>query len=98
MNTIVEYLTGMNTMTDQVIAMDFLISAKSGIKMYAVAVTESATPEIKAVMHTHLQEAIATHGVITAYLMQRGLYHPYNIGEQLQVDMTNIRTALNIPT
>ncbi|MED4607435.1 spore coat protein, partial [Paenibacillus validus] len=37
MNTILEHLTGMNTMTDQVIATDFLIAAKNSVITYALA-------------------------------------------------------------
>lgn len=98
MNTILEHLTGMNTMTDQVIATDFLIAAKSGMKMYAVALTESATPEVKAVLHKHLEEAIRTHEQITAYMVQNGFYHPYQINEQIQLDLNNSKIALNIPS
>ena len=34
-------------LTDQVIANDMLIAAKSGVKTYASAVVESATPAVK---------------------------------------------------
>ena len=98
MNTIVEYMTGLNTLTDEVIAMDFLTNAKSGVRNYAMAVTECATPEIKAVLTKQLEEAIDTHEKIATYLMQRGLYHPYNINEQIQLDLQNIQTAMNIPS
>lgn len=97
MNSIIENLTGLNTLTDQLIAMDLLIASKTGIKLYAVAVTESATPEVKAVLQRHLEEAIDTHEKMTAYMMQRGYYHPYHLSEQVQLDRTNAQTALNIP-
>ncbi|PZE21220.1 spore coat protein [Paenibacillus xerothermodurans] len=97
MNTIVEYFTGLNKMTDQVVAMDMLMSAKSGIKMYAIAATESATPEVKQVLRRHLDESIESHERMSAYMISRGLYHPYNMNEQIQLDMQNAQTALNIP-
>jgi similar to spore coat protein len=97
-NTILEHLTGMNTMTDQVIAMDFLISAKTGIKTYAVALTESATPEIKTVLAKQLEEAVLTHETIATYMMQKGYYHPYDPNEQIKLDLTNMQNALNIPS
>lgn len=98
MNTILEYLTGMGTLTDQVIATDLLNSAKAGVKMYAVAATESATPELKATFIKHLNEAIDTHEKVTAYMIERGFYHPYNPAEQLQLDQQTVQTALNIPS
>ncbi|GAA0133998.1 spore coat protein [Paenibacillus sp. YSY-4.3] len=98
MHPIIEYITGMNKLTDEVVAMDLLINAKSGVKNYAMAVTECVTPEIKTVLMKQLEEAIDTHETILTYMMDRGLYHPYNINEQIQLDLRNIQTALNIPT
>jgi similar to spore coat protein len=98
MNTILEHLTGLHTMTDQVIAMDFLITAKSGVRNYAMAVTEAGTPEIKATLTKQLEEAIDMHERISMYMMERGWYHPWNVKEQFQFDLQNIQTALNAPT
>jgi similar to spore coat protein len=98
MNTLLEHLTGMNSMTDQVIAMDFLIAAKSGVRNYAMALTETGTPEVKATLAKQLDEAIDMHERITMYMMEKGLYHPWNVNEQVQLDLNNIQTALNTPT
>lgn len=98
MNTLVKNLTGMGTMTDQVIATDFLIAAKTGIQNYAIALTETASPDIKAVLRRQLDEAISTHEQITNYMMRKGYYRPYHIPEQIELDRKNIQTALNLPT
>jgi len=98
MNPILEYLMGIDKLTDEVIAMDLLINAKSGVRNYAMAVTECVTPEIKTVLMKQLEEAIDTHEMILAYMMERGLYHPYNVNEQIQMDLRNIQTTMNIPT
>ncbi|HYG59789.1 MAG TPA: spore coat protein [Symbiobacteriaceae bacterium] len=98
MNTIIERLMGVDTLTDQVIAMDMLTAAKSGIHMYAMAATEAATPEVRAVFAKHLFEAIDTHEKLTAYMMQRGFYHPYDVQEQVRLDRKTAQTALDIPT
>ncbi|NHN35646.1 spore coat protein [Paenibacillus agricola] len=98
MNTILEHLTGLDSLTDEVIAMDFLINAKSGIRNYAMAVTECATTEIKTILMNHLDEAIATHEKIVSYMMSRDLYKPYHIKEQIQLDLLNIQTAMDIPS
>lgn len=97
MNSIIEYLTGMNKLTDEVIAMDFLNNAKSGVRNYAMAVTECVTPEVKAIMVKQLEQAVDTHEKIVQYLIGRGLYHPHNIQEQINLDLKNIHIALNIP-
>lgn len=96
MNPIFEHMTGLHTLTDEVIAMDLLMNAKSGVRNYAMAVTECATPEIRDILMKQLGEAINSHEKITDYMMQRGLYHPYHIPEQIQLDLKNIQTATNI--
>ncbi len=97
MNTILEHLTGMHTITDQVIAMDFLIAAKSGVRNYAMAATEAGTPEIKAILTKHLDEAIDMHEGIVTYMIGRDWYHPWNVEEQCRFDLQNIQTALDAP-
>ncbi|WML40958.1 spore coat protein [Neobacillus sp. OS1-2] len=96
MNQLLQNLMGMGGMTDQVIATDFLISAKAGVRNYAVAITETATPELKAALRAQLNDAIATHEKITAYMMAKGYYHPHHLGEQLKVDLTVSDTAMNL--
>jgi similar to spore coat protein len=96
MNQLIQNLMGMGGMTDQVIATDFLISAKAGVRNYAVAITETGTPELKAALREQLNTAIATHEKITNYMIARGFYHPHDLSEQLQVDMTITDTALKL--
>lgn len=98
MNPIVEHMTGLNTLTDEVIAMDLLINAKSGVRNYAMAVTECATPEVREILMKQLGEAIDSHQKISDYMVQHGLYHPYHVQEQIQLDLRNIQTAMNIPS
>ncbi|WP_144555906.1 spore coat protein [Bacillus sp. X1(2014)] len=96
MNHLIQNMMGMGGMTDQVIATDFLISAKAGVRNYAVAITETGTPELKAALRAQLNDAIATHEKITNYMIAKGFYHPHNLGEQLHIDLTVSETALNL--
>lgn len=96
MNAIIESLTGMNKMSDQVIATDFLISAKSGVRNYSIALTEITSPEVRAILRKQLNDAIYTHETITNYMMKKGYYHAYDLQEQLRVDMKTTETALNL--
>lgn len=98
MNILLEYFTGMKSLTDQIIAMDLLISAKSGVRNYAMALTEAGTPEIKEMLSRHLEEAIDLHEKISLYVMERGWYHPWNVGEQIRLDLQNIETAMKVPS
>jgi similar to spore coat protein len=96
MNSVIENLTGMDAMSDQVIATDLLISAKTGVIRSAVALTEMATPELKETLRKQLDQTITFHQQVTEYMMSRGLYHPYQMKEQLAVDLQNAQTALNM--
>ncbi|WP_423407799.1 spore coat protein [Heyndrickxia sp. MSNUG] len=98
MNPIIENLTGMNALSDQVVAMDLLIAAKSGVRNYAMAVTESGTPEIKEMLTRHLTEAIDMHEQVSYYMVEKGWYHAWDTNEQINLDLNNIDTALNLPT
>ncbi len=96
MNHLIQNMVGMGGLTDQVIATDFLISAKAGVRNYTVAITEAATPELRSVFREHLRAAIQTHENITNYMVSRGFYHPHNLSEQLTVDFTASDTALQL--
>jgi similar to spore coat protein len=96
LNSIIEKLTGFDKMTDQVIATDFLISSKCGLRSYAVAITETASPELRATLVSQLNDFILTHERITDYMMSRGYYHAYHLQEQYQVDMKVTDTALQL--
>jgi similar to spore coat protein len=98
MNSFIENLTGMNALSDQVVTMDLLIAAKSGVRNYAMAVTEAGTPEIKEILTRHLVEALDMHDQITTYMVEKGWYHAWNTNEQINLDLNNINTALNLPT
>ncbi|MDQ0246294.1 hypothetical protein J2S09_003898 [Bacillus fengqiuensis] len=96
MTNFLQNMAGMGGMTDQVIATDFLISAKSGVINTALAVTEAATPELRATLREQLSSAIDTHEKISNYMIAKGYYHPHHLDEQLQVDIDTTQTALNL--
>jgi similar to spore coat protein len=96
MTNILQNMAGMGGMTEQVIATDFLISAKSGIRNIAFAITEVATPELRAALREQLRAAVETHEGITNYMISKGYYHPSNIGEQVLVDLDTAKTATEL--
>ncbi|MGZ4159846.1 MAG: spore coat protein, partial [Neobacillus sp.] len=54
MNHFLQNFMGMGGITDQIIATDYLVSAKSAVRNYAAAITETATPELKEVLREQL--------------------------------------------
>ncbi|MMZ60172.1 Spore coat protein F precursor [compost metagenome] len=97
MNPIIEYLTGLNTLTDQVIATDLLLSAKNGVRSYSLAITEAVTPEIRETLEQQLEQNIDLYERISSYMIEREWYQPWLLNEQLQMDLNNAETALNLP-
>ncbi|MNO52979.1 Spore coat protein F precursor [compost metagenome] len=97
MNPIIEYLTGLNTLTDQVIATDLLLSAKNGVRSYSLAITEAVTPEILETLEQQLEQNIDLYERISSYMIEREWYQPWLLNEQLQMDLNNAETALNLP-
>jgi similar to spore coat protein len=96
MTNLIQNLAGMSGMTDQVVATDFLISAKSGIRNTAFALTETATPELRATLKEQLRVAVETHEGISNYMVAKGYYHPYDLSEQIQVDIRTANTAIDL--
>jgi len=96
MNNLVKSLMGMGGMTDQVIASDFLISAKAGIRNLAFAITECESPEVRSELKAQLKTAVETHEKITNFMVSRGMYHPNDLSEQLNLDLSITETALNL--
>lgn len=96
MNAIIENLTGMNKLSDQVIATDFLIAAKSAVRNYSIALTETTSQEVRKVLRRQLGDSIATHETIADYMMKKGYYNAYNLQEQYKVDMQTTENALNL--
>ncbi|HZG86551.1 spore coat protein [Paenibacillus sp.] len=96
MNAIMENITGLKSMTDQMIATDFLVASKTGLKTYAVAIGEATHPEVRAILKKQLDEATLTHEAITAYMVKKGYYHPFDPKEQMRVDLQAAEVALKL--
>ncbi|PZE21274.1 spore coat protein [Paenibacillus xerothermodurans] len=96
MNSIVENLTGTKSLTDQVVAYDLLHSTKTGIKGTAIAISESATPEVRQMLLTQFNQSVSLHAQVSEYLISKGWYHPVKVKEQINLDLKNAKTALNL--
>lgn len=96
MNNLMKTIMGMGAMTDKVIATDFLVSTKAAIRNLAFAITETTTPELRAGLRDELRNAVQTHERITNFMIDKGIYHPHSLTEQLQVDLQITETALKL--
>ena len=96
MTNVIQNMAGMAGMTDQVIATDFLLATKQGVKNYAWALAEVASPQVRDTLRRHLDTAISTHEKITNYMMSKGYYHAYDPQEQIRLDMKAADAAINL--
>ncbi|OAA95140.1 spore coat protein [Clostridium coskatii] len=87
---------GMPKIVDSTAALDFLLSAKTGIRNCAIALTETATPEVRTVLHNQLKNAINMHDEISNLMVNKGWFHPCDLDKQFQTDIESSNTAVQI--
>ncbi|MFS0635401.1 spore coat protein [Mesobacillus foraminis] len=87
---------GMPNLADSAFAMDFLLSVKNGIRNYGFAITETANPELRAVLYKQMEAAIDLHGEIAELMIKKGWLNPHDFKEQYQVDLKSAETAVQI--
>ncbi len=85
----------MELLDDLAIATDFLITAKAGVRNLAVAITETATPDVKKILRRELDNAIYLHDKIAQYMIDNEMYHAYDIDEQIKHDLKKADKALD---
>lgn len=87
---------GMPELADSSIALDFLMAAKNGVRNYAIALTEIATPEVRMTVRNQMEEAIQMHEKISNLMISKGWLHPYNLSEQFRLDIKSADTTVQI--
>lgn len=90
---ITENLKRASKQRDELIATDLLITAKSVVRAYAVAVTETASPEVRKVLIKQLNQAIEDHAEIADYMIKNDMYMAYDIEKQLKHDKEKVEKA-----
>lgn len=79
---------------DGFFAGDLLAFAKSSVRNYAVAITETATPMLREVLRKQLNGAVKVHERIFNYMYQKGLYPAYDLNKLLENDVKLAKKAL----
>ncbi|MGX9133954.1 spore coat protein [Rummeliibacillus sp. JY-2-4R] len=96
-----DYLDPRNSMNvpelaDTTFAMDFLLRAKEGVRNTAVALTETASPNLRALLRKQLLQGIAMHQEITELMINKKWFHPYELKEQYQLDQLSAKNTIMI--
>ncbi|AFZ89575.1 spore coat protein [Bacillus velezensis] len=83
-------------LADMTFAMDFLIRAKEGIRNTAVALTETASPDVRALLRKQLMQGIAMHQEITDLMVSKKWFHPHDLSEQYKLDQLSAKNTLMV--
>ncbi|AYK59194.1 spore coat protein CotF [Bacillus subtilis] len=75
---------------------DLLGFAKTSVRSYAIAITETATPQLRNVLVKQLNAAIQLHAHVYRYMYQHGYYPSYNLSELLKNDVRNANRAISM--
>lgn len=75
---------------------DLLAFSKTAVRNYAIAITETATPQLRMVFAKHLQSAIHTHAIVFNYMYERGYYPSYNLPKLLNNDVMLAKKAISM--
>lgn len=92
----VENAKGMPALADATFALDFLLSAKTGIKNYVIALAEASRPEVRTILLDQLRSAVALHGEITGLMLAQGWLLPHDLNNQAQLDIISAQMAQQI--
>lgn len=86
----------MPEMADMTLAMDFLSRAKEGVRNTAIALTETASPDVRALLKAQLHQGIALHQEIAELMMRKKWFHPYELPDQYKLDMLGAQQTSQI--
>jgi spore coat protein CotF len=83
-------------LADLTFATDFLIRAKEGVRNIAIALTETASPEARAVLRSQLHQAIELHQEIAELMIGKKWFHPYELRDQYKLDQLSANNTVMI--
>lgn len=90
--------THRNAMSDMTAfdAASLLGFAKTAVRNYSIAITETATPQLRETFQKHLIHTIGLHAKIFNFMYERGFYPSYNLEQLLANDVKMANDALKM--
>ncbi|MGE5403894.1 MAG: spore coat protein [Candidatus Saccharibacteria bacterium] len=92
----IENAEGMPGLADSAIALEFLLSVKTGIRNCAIAISEATTPKVRMSLRTQLDNTVNLHEELSNLMIGKGWLHPYDVNNQFQLDMKSSHLAKQI--
>ncbi|MER2030989.1 MAG: spore coat protein [Solibacillus sp.] len=87
---------GMPELTDSGVALEFLLTTKTGIRNLSIALTETASPALQKIMRTQLDVMIDLYFEISELMMEKEWLKPFNLEDQKELDIKSAENAINI--
>lgn len=87
---------GMPELTDAGVAMEFLITTKTGIRSLSIALTETASPVIRKLIQTQLNVMIELYSDISDLMIKKEWLKPYDLESQKVLDLRSAENAIFI--
>lgn len=87
---------GMPDAADNALCMEFLMRAKNGVRNCAAALSETASPDVRTILKGILSDSLRMHEEISKLMIDKHWLHPYQVGEQFQMDLKSADTTLKI--
>ncbi|WP_313894903.1 spore coat protein [Psychrobacillus sp.] len=87
---------GMPELTDSGIALEFLLSTKTGVRNLSIALTETATPTIRKLLQEQLDVTIALYFEIADLMMKKKWLNLYDLELQKLLDIKSAQNAVDI--
>lgn len=87
---------GMPGQVDSAIALEFLITVKTGIRNYAIALTETTSPTLRKVLKNQLKSAIRLQTDVYQLMMEKNWFFPYDLPKQFELDLKSSELAVRI--
>jgi len=86
----------MPNLVDNSLALDLLLSAKTGVTYCAKAITETTSPAVRAVLREILNDSLTLHRETAQLMMAKKWFHPYQLEEQHTLDVRSAETVVKI--
>lgn len=96
-----DYLDPINSvnmpeLTDSGIALEFLLTTKTGIRNIAIALTETASPALRKLMKTQLDVMYDLYEETCDLMIKKEWLKPYDLEGQKELDIKSAKNAIDI--
>ncbi|RUL48678.1 MULTISPECIES: spore coat protein [Lysinibacillus] len=96
-----DYLDPINSinmpeLTDSGVALELLLSLKTGVRTLSIALTETASPALRKILRTQLDVLLDLYFETSELMMKKEWLKPYELSHQKEMDIKSAGNAISI--